>query len=495
MHLFHIILPFFVFILASCTDVEVGIEGFGSGISNTATANTDERKVTVVNSYDKKISLYWESPDETDDEVYLMFTMEVNGTVGMNTYNGHRFYSKETGTSERLPYVIDVNEASATYTIGGQNEPTEDVKIEIDQKYKLPSNINPITIMGYRTTAMSAKFRCLCKAVDYYYDDGLEGTFQGSLTLGVETTTNSYAGHVFFFTEKGNKKKEIARYTMRQAQNLYVILDKKNPPPASYLEHIRKEEQFSGEYFNRTGILWRHYFGPDGKPRPPPTLFMWSAPSMGYKHNVVSNHGFWQCSGSSATCQSKEKVQMELEVASLAPRAFLIPSFLSDFESDAIIKLSKPQIKESLVGEMNAGGARHSDTRTSKNAWIKRSSDDITETLYRRAADLLQLDEKLLHSHTNAEDMQVVHYQNGQKYDSHHDWGVSGYPESRFITLLLYLTDPVDSEAGGETSFPKGADGLGFKVTPRKGSAVLFYNLLEDGNGDDLALHAALPVW
>ncbi len=32
-------------------------------------------------------------------------------------------------------------------------------------------------------------------------------------------------------------------------------------------------------------------------------------------------------------------------------------------------------------------------------------------------------------------------------------------------------------------------------MEPRKGSAVLFYNLLEDGNGDDLSLHAALPVW
>ena len=48
--------------------------------------------------------------------------------------------------------------------------------------------------------------------------------------------------------------------------------------------------------------------------------------------------------------------------------------------------------------------------------------------------------------------------------------------------------------AGGETAFPKGADGLGFKVAPKKGNAVLFYNLLEDGNGDDLALHAALPA-
>ena len=29
---------------------------------------------------------------------------------------------------------------------------------------------------------------------------------------------------------------------------------------------------------------------------------------------------------------------------------------------------------------------------------------------------------------------------------------------------------------------------------PGKGSAVLFYNLLPDGNGDALALHAAVPV-
>ena len=35
---------------------------------------------------------------------------------------------------------------------------------------------------------------------------------------------------------------------------------------------------------------------------------------------------------------------------------------------------------------------------------------------------------------------------------------------------------------------------LGIKIVPKKGNAVLFYNLLDDGNGDDLSLHAALPV-
>lgn len=61
--------------------------------------------------------------------------------------------------------------------------------------------------------------------------------------------------------------------------------------------------------------------------------------------------------------------------------------------------------------------------------------------------------------------------------------------------MLLYLTDSVD-DAGGETGFPRGEtlSGRGFKVKPKKGTALLFYNLLEDGNGDDNALHVALPV-
>lgn len=145
------------------------------------------------------------------------------------------------------------------------------------------------------------------------------------------------------------------------------------------------------------------------------------------------------------------------------------------------------------MGDVDTG-AFESDVRTSSNAWLSREHSQVTETLFRRAADLLQIDEVHLKRSDSAEDMQVVHYINGQKYDAHHDWGVSGYPESRLVTLLLYLTDQEDRHAGGETSFPKGRDGKGFKIHPGKGNAVLFYNLLEDGNGDDLALHAALPV-
>jgi prolyl 4-hydroxylase len=184
---------------------------------------------------------------------------------------------------------------------------------------------------------------------------------------------------------------------------------------------------------------------------------------------------------------------MELVVASATPKVFTISSFLSGYECDEIIRLAKPEAKDSLIGDFKSGGASVSSTRTSKNSWLPRTLNTVTETLSLRAADLMNINEELLYTHANSEDLQVVHYSAGQKYDPHNDWSGSR-PQSRFLTLLLYLNDMDGPDAGGETAFPKGAEGRGFKVTPRRGTAVLFYNLLEDGNGDDLALHAALPV-
>jgi len=67
----------------------------------------------------------------------------------------------------------------------------------------------------------------------------------------------------------------------------------------------------------------------------------------------------------------------------------------------------------------------------------------------------------------------------------------TGRPNARFLTLLLHI-DP--AEEGGGTGFPKAASGRGMTIHPPRGAAVLFYNMLPDGNGDDLSLHAGLPV-
>ena len=66
---------------------------------------------------------------------------------------------------------------------------------------------------------------------------------------------------------------------------------------------------------------------------------------------------------------------------------------LSETEADFIIKLAEPRIKRSLAGDM---GGLVSDTRTSHNTWLPRNHF-ILETIYRRAANILNISESLLH--------------------------------------------------------------------------------------------------
>ncbi|RYH31593.1 hypothetical protein EON65_02330 [archaeon] len=58
------------------------------------------------------------------------------------------------------------------------------------------------------------------------------------------------------------------------------------------------------------------------------------------------------------------------------------------------------------IGDMETG-AFESDTRTSRNTWLSRSSSVVMDTLFRRAADLLQINERHLTRKTGAEDLQV----------------------------------------------------------------------------------------
>lgn len=64
---------------------------------------------------------------------------------------------------------------------------------------------------------------------------------------------------------------------------------------------------------------------------------MWPADKVGQVHRVKSSEGFWQCKGDAGKCQSKDPVDLELEVISLEPRAFVIKDFFSDFEVNWVI--------------------------------------------------------------------------------------------------------------------------------------------------------------
>eukprot|EP01038_Epipyxis_sp_PR26KG_P009364 gene9364-12615_t len=500
---------FFLIIINNCWTIS------STSLSVTFTNSIKNNKISD-NYTESTITLYWFSLNQVDgvEESIEIADIPSLESLSISTYAGHTFYATIKGSNELLyPYEMHMSEYNDHYHIGGNplidqikyvrfrnNHNKNAITVYSHEPFSIMINkycdieagdvmqiisisevsfsSSLINILNQTSNTNIVKFRSLAPKVNMWYDDGHDGIFQGSLLLGQETTINVYEGHVFYFTDATNNDNELDRVTMTKDTVLVLINDTHHAPPVALLDLYEQEAIFMKDYYNQTGRHWRHFYDVTG-PRSPPTLFMWPNTAIGDYHHVQSNASHWHCTG--------------LESISTEPRAFLIEGFLSDFEIDVIRRLAAPKVDESLVGNNELGGGRKSTVRTSRNTWISRDTNTITETISLRAADILNISESFLHNHKNVEDMQVVHYKNGQKYDSHIDWGVRGYPESRLITLLLYLTDMTSPTAGGETAFPKGANGLGFKINPKKGNAVLFYNMLEDGNGDVLSLHAALP--
>lgn len=343
---------------------------------------------------------------------------------------------------------------------------------------------------------------------------------------------NSWEGDVFVFgiaspgvenegaEDTPTISKELGRVVIQRGQPLYYMEDSECVPDPRIMDIAAKEQQYMEEYYRKSGDQWRHFYGEYG-PRPEPKLHMWPSEFVGQTHTVSSSEGQWQWvmrNGELGVRKETESKDYTIRCVSTQPKAFIIENLLSDYECSTIVNHSQAFLQDSLVGDIDgAGGVKVSKHRTSRNAWMRRDTNHVSESVYRRAADILKIKNAYLWEDSHAEPLQVVHYKQGQKYDAHYDFVVGKGPHSRFLTLLLYLTDQPHESAGGETAFPKasvprvhdsdgpressyeeylqGLDNMkGFKVHPGKGSAVLFYNLKPDGNGDDDTLHAALPV-
>eukprot|EP00956_Cyclotella_meneghiniana_P009922 scaffold13725_cov44-Cyclotella_meneghiniana.AAC.8 len=284
---------------------------------------------------------------------------------------------------------------------------------------------------------------------------------------------------------------------------------------------------FGKEYKDFTGgVEWLGMYGRD-----PPRHKIWAADFLGQEHHVLTRETQfieqppWDELPSVTPLKrsdadqvpllqyrsSESTLNITLKALSCAPRIFEMRNFISHVEADHILMLTN---KTHELHRSSTGGStkpsEHDGTRTSLNTWIYRHESPIIDTIYRRVADVLQLDESLLRQRQQdeyssigtrnsiAEPLQMVHYDPGQEYTSHHDFGYDQMSKanqpSRSINVLLYLNDV---EEGGETSFPRWHNAetpRGLDVKPEKGKAVLFYMLLPDGNSDDLTQHAALPV-
>jgi prolyl 4-hydroxylase len=161
------------------------------------------------------------------------------------------------------------------------------------------------------------------------------------------------------------------------------------------------------------------------------------------------------------------EMNITLTVVSVSPRILQIDNFLSDVEVDHILDLAiKKNLQRSTTG-MGGSDSHESDTRTSRTTWLKRNSSPIMNAIIRRGADVLKIDEALLRTRSTGEmpevpflgaineELQIVHYAQGQQYTAHHDFGYPGTrpnSPSRSINLCMYLNEGM---VGGETAFPR----------------------------------------
>lgn len=335
---------------------------------------------------------------------------------------------------------------------------------------------------------MGAKFRNFRSSdVEMRWDDGSrDGAYSGLILSMRGSSTNTYEGHRFRIVDPKTKK-HITTLTMQTGKSIYII-EPDNPATlkTDAYQKTMREAEYLEQYYAKKGFPWLAHY-----PRAKPVLPFWPASRIGQEHHVSSEVGHLRCDLASggSSCQAP-RAELTLKALSLRPRVFLIENLLSPFEVEAMMTMGKTTVKRSTVGQ--GATSYTSKTRTSSTGWLSRTQSPILDTLFRRFADALNISEAKLHHNKNAENLQVVHYKVGAEYSPHHDFGDDGNRQnSRFLTLFIYLKP---AEQGGGTSFPNAFGGRGMKVFPKPGSALLWYNMLEDGNGDEASLHAGMPV-
>mmetsp|Transcript_28871 Transcript_28871/g.73684 ORF Transcript_28871/g.73684 Transcript_28871/m.73684 type:complete len:352 (-) Transcript_28871:1276-2331(-) len=198
-----------------------------------------------------------------------------------------------------------------------------------------------------------------------------------------------------------------------------------------------------------------------------------------------------------------------VETISWSPRAFIHHNFLTMEECDHIVSVGNKRVARSLVVDSKTGASKLDDIRTSYGAAFGRGEDAIIAQVEARISEWTHLPPEY------GEPIQVLRYVDGQKYDAHWDWFDDPVHHeaylrdgNRYATVLLYLAEV---EEGGETTLPLAeaideelqstegmsacATKMGLAVKPRKGDALLFFDMdIAGGKGDRKSLHASCPT-
>jgi prolyl 4-hydroxylase len=386
-------------------------------------------------------------------------------------------------------------------------------------------------------TGFTAKFVNLDKrALNLFWDGKEKAKFVGRVEPFQSFLTVTNPGNTFHFAPTYDKDHALQRWTMT-ADEAMVIYDPytldSSPLDLSTLS-VDERRQYDMQKLNEAyamGYLissrrtWLNTF-----PRPLLMHYMWNADYFGQEHIVTTTQSHFKSLPNGEDrferldyaffdrmAEGEEKgeetlnlaeyrkqgpLEMKLKVISAAPRAFEIVDFLSPVEADHLVELA---LRYNVTADFSQKKTKKKKADT--DAWVRREYSPILDAIYRRTADALKIDESLLrhrneHEYTDlnthhsiAEAIHLTQYTEGQGFIPRHDGVQSAlsnrYQPNRHVTIVFFLNDVAE---GGELTFPRSLNKEnhdGIKIQPKKGNAIVFYNMLPDGNLDDLAHYSS----
>lgn len=173
-----------------------------------------------------------------------------------------------------------------------------------------------------------------------------------------------------------------------------------------------------------------------------------------------------------------------------SPRLLVFDNLLSDAECDALIALSEAKMQPSTVVDPITGQYVPHPERISRGTHLAHQSSEVVKAIESRITQLLGF------ALNQQEAIQILHYQVGGEYKPHYDFfppaDTGSQPAiaqagQRLATLIMYLNTPA---SGGSTDLPN----IGLSVTAKKGAAIYFENIDQNGYPDNNTLHAGMPV-
>ncbi|XP_017469573.1 PREDICTED: prolyl 4-hydroxylase subunit alpha-1-like [Rhagoletis zephyria] len=245
-------------------------------------------------------------------------------------------------------------------------------------------------------------------------------------------------------------------------------------PPESNLIHKRIELEKHIQIYNPQPVI---------HPKTEPNAYQ-----RGCRGEYASRRPMLYCLYNTTTTAYLKLAPIKMEIVSLDPYMVMFHDVISDEEIGTLQDMARPVLKRATVYSEEYKRSKVVASRTSKFAWFADNRNEVTTRINKRIADMTGFDL------FGSELLQVMNYGLGGHYSTHYDFfnvsmttDIVAKQGDRKATVLFYMTDV---EQGGATVFPN----IETAIFPKKGTAVMWYNLNNQYVGDYKTLHAGCPV-